>query len=384
VIDGLIPVAGPHRPLTETPALAPGQARRTTSIDIARPEGLTGPIEADIRGRDVVVHAGGEQETIERLELRVRIDPTTGRVEAIEDRAPGARTSSVRVDDLVGANVRRRFGLAVAETMPDAASRRSLLYSVLEDLNGASLVSGYAPLRAGLYGGTPAEGEARAAMQVDICAGWARGGAVVEHLRLTGNNAVPMGPVAPAMTEPAGSPSTAVRWHELAPLAEHTVRRLRRLDVHRPGPGDRPGGLTAHFRDSYQGADDEMVMHEYLVSADLVSPTARSGRRSGRDLTIETIDVDVRVLPWDTCPAAAPSPAALDGTPLADLPSRVRAELVGPSTCTHLNSTVRSLADAEALIAALVPAGHLATDPTVPTVPTDDKILTDPRSGSGA
>ena len=70
-------------------------------------------------------------------------------------------------------------------------------------------------------------------------------------------------------------------------------------------------------------------------------------------MTIEHLEVDARVLPWDTCPAAVASAPALDGTPVRDLPARVRAELVGPSTCTHLNSTVRSLADVAALVDAL-------------------------------
>ncbi len=178
---------------------------------------------------------------------------------------------------------------------------------------------------------------------------------MVERLRLTGDTAVPMGPVAPGITGQAGStPPTSERWHAVAPLAEHTVRRLRRLDVQPPEPGGRGGRLTAHFRDSYQGVDEEMVMHEYLVSADLVA-----GGGAAPDLRIEAIEVDPRVLPWESCPAAGASAGTLAGTAVADLPGRVRAELVGPSTCTHLNSTMRSLADADALIAALERGGRV-------------------------
>ncbi len=166
MIDAPRPEAGPHRPLVDTPELAPGGIRRTTSIDVVRPEGLTGPLVADIRGRDLVRHADGQLETVEVVGLRVRIDAWTGRIDAIEDLASGARASA-----LVGADVRRRFGASVAEALPDDATRRALLYSALEDLNGASLVSGYAPLRAGLLGASKEEGEARAAMQADICAG---------------------------------------------------------------------------------------------------------------------------------------------------------------------------------------------------------------------
>ncbi len=339
------PVAGPHRPVTDTPELAAGQARRTTSIDLVRPEGLDGPIDAHIRGRDLVRPDDGPPETTDHLELRVRIDAMSGRVEVIDD-----PSSDGQVRRLVGADVRRGFGRAVIDALPDDAAHRTLLYSALEDLNGANLVSGYAPLRAGLYVGTKAEGEARAAMQADVCAGWVRGGPMLEGLRLTGNNAVPMGPTAPSLagsTPTAGGTATVGAWHQLAPLATHTVRRVRRLDVQPPSSHHRRGGLGAHFRDSYQATDHEMVLHEYLVSADLIV--------GGTDpqLTIDGIEVDVRVLPWDSCPDAAPSAARLDGTLVSDLPARVRAELVGPSTCTHLNSTVRSLADADALVAAL-------------------------------
>jgi hypothetical protein len=84
-------------------------------------------------------------------------------------------------------------------------------------------------------------------------------------------------------------------------------------------------------------------MHEYVVTAEVDRAA----------MTIQHLEVDPRVLPWDTCPSAVASAPPLAGTPVRDLPVRVRAELVGPSTCTHLNSTVRSLADVGALVEAL-------------------------------
>ena len=326
------PVPGPQHPVPETPALASDAIRRTTSIDVARPDGPAGPIVADIRGRDVLHRPDGGWETLDALDLRVGIDQISGEIVSVVDQASHDRASS-----LVGTSVRRGFGAAVVEAMPDEAARRTLLFSALEDLNGASLVSGYALLRAGLLGASRQEGEARAAVQQDICAGWARGGAVVERLRLTGDNAIPYGPAAPPITELAGA------WHPLAPMALGTVRRLRRLDVHRDRSGHVGPQVVAHFRDTYGGVDEEMVMHEYLVQADVGRP----------GLTLEHVAVDPRVLPWSSCPNAVASAETLNGTPVAELARRVRAELVGPSTCTHLNSTMRSLADVDALIAAL-------------------------------
>ena len=133
---------------------------------------------------------------------------------------------------LEGTSLRRGYGTAVVAALPAEADARTLLYSALEDLNGANLVSGYALLREGVLSMSPEEGSARAELQADICAGWARGGAVVERLRLTGTNAVPMGPIAPDLAAVDG------RWHDLPPLETGTVRRLRRLDVRRPVPGE--------------------------------------------------------------------------------------------------------------------------------------------------
>ena len=60
-----------------------------------------------------------------------------------------------------------------------------------------------------------------------------------------------------------------------------------------------------------------------------------------------------RVLSWQECPGAVESATRITGMTLADLHFRVRNELAGTSTCTHLNDLLRSVADAGALIAAL-------------------------------
>jgi hypothetical protein len=57
-----------------------------------------------------------------------------------------------------------------------------------------------------------------------------------------------------------------------------------------------------------------------------------------------------RVLPWQECPGAVASAERIAGMTLSDLHFRVRQELSGTTTCTHLNDLLRSVADAEALI----------------------------------
>ena len=53
-----------------------------------------------------------------------------------------------------------------------------------------------------------------------------------------------------------------------------------------------------------------------------------------------------RVLPWLECPAAAASAARVQGRPVGELRALVKEELVGISTCTHLNDLLASLAQA--------------------------------------
>jgi hypothetical protein len=223
--------------------------------------------------------------------------------------------------------MRRGFGRHAAAAMGDESRRRSLRYSAVEDLGGAYLVSGYAPVRAGLLLGDPEQVRAVGRSQADVCAGWATGTPLLESMRRDGVNLVPIGPSAPVIDD---------GWHDIAPLALGTVRRRRRLDVTRTGDGVR---ATSHFRDSHAGDDGETVMHEYLLDA-----------RFDADRRLTTIDVEALTLPWRECPGAVASAQRLVGVTLDQLTERVRADLVGPTTCTHLTSSMRCLADVTALV----------------------------------
>jgi hypothetical protein len=113
------------------------------------------------------------------------------------------------------------------------------------------------------------------------------------------------------------------------------MRRFRRLDL---GPDE---GFSAHFRDSHVDGDGvETIVHEYTVAGSL-DPSTR---------TITSIDASVQVLPWQECPRAIGSAARVEGMTLFDMRSRIRTEFVGTSTCTHLNDTLRALADLDALL----------------------------------
>ena len=288
------------------------------ATDVTRPHGFGREVVIVLTGRDVRAGDHG-LEVLDEIAATISVDDVTGSI-----------TGAAVRPQLVGLSLRRGWGRALAATIEPG---RSVLHSLLEDLGGAFLVSGYSALRAGLLTASPDEGERRAAAQADVCIGWRSGSAVIEVLQRTGANAVPMGPpIAPDALRGDG-------WPALDPSAPHTVRRVRRRDV----LPDRTGAaLAAHFRDSYRGTDDETVMHEYLVDATV-----------GAVDEIVDVQVEARVLPWSTCPGAVASAQAVVGVRVSDLASRVRDELRGPTTCTHLTSTLRSLADAGPLLEVL-------------------------------
>jgi hypothetical protein len=121
------------------------------------------------------------------------------------------------------------------------------------------------------------------------------------------------------------------------------MRRARRHDLWR----DADGLLHADifFRDSHVDVDGlETVVHEYTVEAVF----------SGDATSVISCAATPRVLPWQECPEAAASAGRLAGMEIGELRKRVRVEFVGPSTCTHLNDTLREIDDVVAL-AGLLP-----------------------------
>ena len=67
-------------------------------------------------------------------------------------------------------------------------------------------------------------------------------------------------------------------------------------------------------------------------------------------MRVLTCEATPRVLPWVECPEAAASAGRLAGMSVMGLRPDVRAQFVGPSTCTHLNDVLRGLEDVEWLV----------------------------------
>lgn len=354
--------AGPHDPVVATPHRAPASIRRTSSIDTTRPRGLRGGSVVIGRARDLLTDHDGRARVIGEATLQARV-AAGGALEEAES------SPAVALDGLLGSPARAGFRARLAEQVPGERDRCTLLHLLLDDLPGATLVSGYALQRAGALGdlvartdgadtaditgdageGTAAGREATpgaggsergraltAVFRSDVCAGWTHEGALMSAIREQGEVPVPMGPPAPPLADP-GDP---LAWHPMASLPPHGMRRSRRLDLVAP-PGGGGWLVDAHFRDTHvDGRGQETVLHEYTVSGEIDLTAGR----------VRSMAARARVLPWTECPGAVASAGRLAGMPVRELRDRVRRELVGRTSCTHLNDTLRALADLSALV----------------------------------
>jgi hypothetical protein len=297
--------------------LVAGALRRTSTID-THPAG-EGDSDVELRARDVVVREDGACEVLGTVALRAHL---VDRV--INDVGP----RDARVEPLIGSRVGPGFRAIVGKLLPEEVRRAGLLNLLLDDWVGASLVSGYALQHAAITMGVEEKmPRGTADRMAGICAGFAADASLVPYARR--NDIIPSvrGPLAPAL-DPSG-------MHSVEPLRAHGMRRLRRLDL-KPG-----NGFDAHFRDSHVDGDgEETIVHEYTVEGSVDAATR----------TITSVTATVRVLPWQECPGAIGSAERIRGMTLAEMRDRVRGEFVGTSTCTHLNDTLRAIADLDALL----------------------------------
>lgn len=342
---------GPMDPFAGAPPRSPGSVRRTSHLDHVRDHGAIG--SARITGaarelrttRDGVV-IGGE------VRVEARAHATENRLELLVAEPPDPR-----LGQLLGERLGGGFRARLTEVLDGDDDRSSLLHLLLDDLPGANLVSGYALQRRNAETSSELELTVeRLERMVDICAGWTMDASLMRGVSEEHMMPTPVGPVAPDL----GRPDDPWAWHDMpATLPAHGMRRRRRIDLV-PGDDDATARFDAHFRDSYfspygalgervdpleDGDADglrlvESVLHEYTVTGELDLASAE----------IRTVRTDARVLPWRECTAAVASTRRIPGMALSELRARVRNELTGAGTCTHLNDLFRTLADLEAMV----------------------------------
>ena len=329
------PRQGTADPTEGTPARRAGSIRRTSTIDSTRPEGFTGPVHQLGLARDLVTDIDGTTEVVATAEMRVVTDYTRGTLVRELTMAPTVD----RLDALIGA--RAGGGFRKVLDLETGAERGSLPYLLLDDVPGATLVSGVAMTTAADRGDAELEEfRARMASQprlqvADLCAGWQAGGTLLANL-VDGRPPSLLGPVA----LPVLDDDDPEAWHAVAPLPGDATRRARRIDVWR----DELVHVDVFFRDSVMAPDgEETVVHEYTVDATVDPET----------MTVVACTAVPRVLPWRECPQAIGSAGRIVGVRVGDLRPEVRTQLVGLSTCTHLNDVLRGLEDVDWLTRAL-------------------------------
>jgi len=323
-------VAGPQQPVDPSPPRRAGSVRRTSTIDTFRPHGFDAEANVIGRARDLLTAADGDARVLGTAVLTARLQARSHDLLAID-----SEPTAPALQDLLGAIVGPGFRAKVDGVVPEQRDCGDLLYLLLDDLPGATLVAGYAMLHAGMVP-KPSDDEYLIA-RADLCAGWAADGAMMTLIREHGRSPAPLGCDAP----PVARSDDPHAWHELPALTPNAMRRLRRLDVIPPAAQGEPASVDVFFRDSHvDGTGRETIVHEYSVTASVDVVTR----------TVVEIDARADVLPWQECPQAIGSAPRLVGHTLAGLRPYVRGEFIGTTTCTHLNDVLRGLTDVDRML----------------------------------
>jgi hypothetical protein len=216
----------------------------------------------------------------------------------------------------------------MAGTGAAAAAAGTPLYQLLDDVPGATLVSGAAWQRwYDMDRYLEIKADVRQRVMTDVCAGYQHGSSALQPdgtLRWSQHRT-------PAPDIDAVDDDLA--WHRHACPEGVAMRRARRIDVRAAGPVIH---VDAFFQDSSTlPAGGRQAIHEYTL-------TARADLETG---TVRAVTPVPRVLPYDECPLAVGNVGVLAGLPLRDLRGAVLERLRGPLGCTHLNDMLRALAD---------------------------------------
>jgi len=330
----------PRNPHRGTPSRQPRSVRRTGHLNMTWPEGLGGLMHIDGAARDLVTAADGQAHVAASAELHVTADQSRLL------RSISSTPWREELRGLVGQSGGRGYRGRLQELVPDEIAAGSPLYFLLDDMPGVTLVGPFAwrvwPNALDGLGRVPRH-RPSSAMR-DICSGFRSDGLPIRRMM---NLEDPQHNLVPAFELDPGDDPLA--WHAIEgpPGDSAMLRRRRRIDVV-VGPLLK---VDAMFRDSMwdpQGV--EIVVHEYGVGATVDPGTMR----------LTDIRADPRVLPFNTCPAAAGNVDLLLGEPMHTLRRRVLELLVGTDCCTHLNDVLRALAEVPVLVGELEAAGALA------------------------
>ena len=230
---------------------APSGGRPTSTRPC--PDGLRADARVDARARDVRTNPDGTTDVVGEAWLRATVSPQLGLLSITT--SPDVPALQQLLGGSVGSGFRSRVNEVLSEAGTPGCEDGSLLYLLLDDLPGATLVSGYVLLRGGHLDDPPVDADPvqplpkRPGPEIgrkgDLCAGWAQDATMMVHIRSTGLIPVPVGPPAPVL-EREGDPFS---WHAMTDLPPLSIRRRRRLDLIAPeAPGERASHRSAFSR----------------------------------------------------------------------------------------------------------------------------------------
>ncbi len=322
------------KPRGHAPLRRPLSIRRTSSLDATWPEGHVENIHFHGLGRDIFTPAnGGEPEAIRTDELFVKIAPdrTIKAIRSIPERE--------NIEKLIGARGGGHLRSTLNETLPDEQRAGSPLYLLIDDLSGASLVSGWALYSAGLVtipGLDNAQRQEMIAQREGVCIGFRPGSSA-----LTIPNDSKIGEREnTARVTPLQNPEDSAGWHPLIQHEETSFRRARRIDVWIDGDIQ----IDTTFQDSATQPDGgREAVHEYTLRVSADPDT----------LVIKTIEATPHILPFPECPNAIENITKMIGKNLGEMRTAVLEEFPSVKGCTHLNDCMRSIAEVPMLVKAL-------------------------------
>ena len=322
----------PRQSAGAAPLRLPGSIRRTSSIDVSWPQGRAGNARLVGRARDIITTSSGAPIVVAEDAFEAWLQPDR-LIVSIESEP--ARPALVQ---LLGSRGGGGLRKVIEAAVPEERRNATPLYLILDDLSGASLVSGWAWSQWDKnWMSTSREAlkdfdlEKAFRDRAGICAGFAEGSSGLDMT-----------------TDRSGTATTELRnvddqqgWHRFTDQSGAVgMRRARRIDVQLDASGDRIL-IGSAFQDSATTpTGGRAVVHEYNLNA-------TADAESLRVLSITAIP---RVLPFVECVAAAPNVSRLIGVPLPELREKVLAELRGTVGCTHLNDALRALAEVPALL----------------------------------
>jgi hypothetical protein len=324
----------PIGPAVPTPQRRLGSVRRTSTIDATwQGDDRSSPMVLHGRCRDLLTPSDGTDPVVLSEDDMDAI--------AMPDRSIREIVTTPLRDNLESlTNLKGGLRSKIIELFPEEVAQGTPLYLLLDDLSGATLVSGFAFTHWGdsktliTMDERDPEVKARKLKMVNICAGFQEGASALGADGPPSLHAVQPVPNLPIAQDP-------LAWHELLEVHEVSARRARRIDVWRDGS---EFVIDSLFQDSGTSPSGQRIaVHEYTINA-------RFDVFTGLVTTIQAVP---QVLPFVECPMATLSVHRLIGQPIRAFRSLVNELLPGIDGCTHMNDALRALAEVPILAAQL-------------------------------